>query len=184
MVDYAEFSGIAGVDTITSQALFAYYAASQDEYRDASDDLTGYKVPLVDLFLFLYDMRYDSPMPLGEEQIALIEDLYSQLQVATVQLQGEDYSRFLLYVDLPMQGDDTFDFLQRARLIASQYYPEGSVYFTGNAVAASDFNDTFVSDNMVVSLMSLGLVMLILLFTFRSLGMPLLLILVIRAASG
>ena len=182
MVDYAEFSGIAGVDTITSQALFAYYAASQDEYRDASDDLTGYKVPLVDLFLFLYDMRYDSPMPLGEEQIALIEDLYSQLQVATVQLQSEDYSRFLLYVDLPMQGDDTFDFLQRARLIASQYYPEGSVYFTGNAVAASDFNDTFVSDNMVVSLMSLGLVMLILLFTFRSLGMPLLLILVIQGS--
>ncbi|MEI3061455.1 MAG: hypothetical protein V8S72_00210 [Oscillospiraceae bacterium] len=74
MVDYAEFSGIAGVDAITSQALFAYYAASQDEYRDASDDLTGYKVPLVDLFLFLYDMRYDSPMPLGEEQIALIEE--------------------------------------------------------------------------------------------------------------
>lgn len=182
MVDYAEFSDIAGVDTITSQALFAYYAASQDEYRDASDDLTGYKVPLVDLFLFLYDMRYDSPMPLGEEQIALIEDLYSQLQVATVQLQSPDYSRFLLYVDLPMQGDDTFDFLQRARLIASQYYPDGGVYFTGNAVAASDFNDTFVSDNMVVSLMSLGLVMLILLFTFRSLGMPLLLILIIQGS--
>ena len=56
------------------------------------------------------------------------------------------------------------------------------MYFTGNAVAASDFNDTFVSDNMVVSLMSLGLVMLILLFTFRSLGIPLLLILVIQGS--
>lgn len=181
MVGSSEFAALAGVDDITSQALFAYYAASQDEYHDASEDLTEYRVPLVDLFLFLYDIRNDSPMPLGEEQIALIESLYSQLEVATVQLQSVDYSRFLLYVDLPMQGDDTFDFLQRARLIASQYYTEG-VYFTGNAVAASDFNDTFVNDNMVVSLLSLGLVMLILLFTFRSLGMPLLLILVIQGS--
>ena len=180
-VDSAEFAQLAGVDDITSQALFAYYAASQEQYRDASEDLTEYRVPLVDMFLFLYDIRNDSPMPLGDEQIALIESLYSQLEVATVQLQSEDYSRFLLYVDLPMQGDDTFDFLQRARLIASQYYNEG-VYLTGNAVAASDFNDTFVNDNMTVSLMSLGLVMLILLFTFRSLGMPLLLILVIQGS--
>ena len=180
-VDSAEFAQLAGVDDITGQALFAYYAASQDEYHDASEDLSGYRVPLVDIFLFLYDMRNDSPIPLGEEQIALIESLYSQLEVATVQLQSEDYSRFLLYVDLPMQGDDTFAFLQRVRLIAAQYYDHG-VYLTGNAVAASDFNDTFVNDNMTVSLMSLGLVMLILLFTFRSLGMPLLLILVIQGS--
>ena len=75
MVDYAEFSDIAGVDTITSQALFAYYAASQDEYRDASDDLTGYKVPLVDLFLFLRQVVGDAEVRafLGAEAVGQLQ---------------------------------------------------------------------------------------------------------------
>ena len=180
-VDYREFSELAGVDEISSQALFAYYAAGAGEHRSAAEDLEGYRVSLIDLFLFLRDKAESGDLPLEEEHLQRIQSLSSQLDMAKSQLQGRNYSRMLLYINLPVQGQETYDFIDRLHVIAGQYYPEG-VCITGNSVSARDFHTSFEKDMLIVSLFSIALVMLILLFTFRSFGMPLLLILVIQGS--
>ena len=180
-VDYHQFASLAGVDELTSQALFAYYAANAGEHRDAAEDLEGYTAPIIDLFSFLRDRAESGDIPLEAEQLATIESLSAQLDMGKNQLQGRNYSRILLYTDLPVQGEETYAFIDRVHVIAGQYYSDG-VCMTGNSVSARDFHQSFEKDMLIVSLFSIALVMLILLFTFKSLGMPLLLILVIQGS--
>ena len=180
-VSYPRFAEIAGVDDTTAQALFAYYAAEKGDHRAARGDLKGYEASLIDLFLFLHDRAEAGDVELEPEQKQLVEELYGQLSMVQQQLQSEQHSRLVLDLRLPSQGDETFAFLDRIHGIAKRYYPEGAV-LTGNAVSALGFRDSFASDNLVVGLMSLVLVMVILFFTFKSFGMPLLLILVIQGS--
>ena len=180
-ISFRDFSRIAGVDETAGQALFAYYAAEHGDHRAAQSDLQNYKAPMLDLFLFLHERVEAGDVELEQEQRALIDQLYGQLSMAATQLQGKNYSRLVLDLKLPIQSEETFDFLDRIHVLASRYYHEG-VCLTGDSVSAKDFKAAFATDNRVVGLMSLGLVMLILFFTFKSFGMPLLLILVIQGS--
>ena len=180
-VDYEEFASIAGVDEISARAVFAYYAAEHGDHRAAREDLAGYKASLLDIFLFLHDRVEAGDVELEEDQAALIHQLFDQLSMVRAQLTSDNYSRLLLDLKLPVQSEETFRFLDRIHHMAAQYY-EGGVVLTGDSVSALGFRDSFASDNAVVGLMSLALVMLILFFTFKSFGMPLLLILVIQGS--
>ncbi len=181
MVDYAEFARIAGIDETSAKAVFAYYAAENGDHRAVREDLAGYKASLLDLFLFLHDRMEAGDVELEESQAELIRQLFDQLSMVRAQLMSENYSRMILDLKLPVQSEETFRFLNRIHAIAAQYYPSGAV-LTGDSVSALGFRDSFASDNTVVGLMSLALVMLILFFTFKSFGMPLLLILVIQGS--
>lgn len=180
-VNYRQIMELADIDETMAKALVSYCAADRDEYREVSENIEDYSVPLIDMFLSLRDIADSGKFELEAEQRELIDSLYGQLKMAQDQLQGEQYSRLILYVDLPDQGEKTFNFLDRVHGIAEQYYEEGAV-LTGNAVSAKDFSNTFERDNSIVSILSIVLVMLILLLTFKSVGMPLLLILVIQGS--
>lgn len=78
-------------------------------------------------------------------------------------------------------GDETFALLDRIHAVVHQYYPTDS-YLVGDAMSAYGSEQTFTQDNVMVSAMSILMVMLVLLFTFRSLGMPILLTLVIQGS--
>lgn len=78
-------------------------------------------------------------------------------------------------------GDETFALLDRIHAVVHQYYPTDS-YLVGDAMSAYGSEQTFTQDNVMVSAMSILMVMLVLLFSFRSLGMPILLTLVIQGS--
>ena len=101
---------------------------------------------------------------------------------AKAQLQGNDYSRMLLYLTLPVSGDETYAFIDTIRETAQKYYPDGNVYVAGDSTNEYDFEKSFSRDNTVVSIVSILIVLVVLLFTFKSVGMPILLILVIQGS--
>ena len=180
-VDAAAFSQIAGIDETSAKAVFAYYAAEQGEHRTVREDLSGYKASLLDLFLFLHDRVEAGDLELEDSQREMVGQLYEQLEMVRAQLTSDNYSRLILNLALPVQSEDTFRFLNQIHRMAEKYYGSG-VVLTGDSVSAMGFRDSFSSDNTVVGLMSIALVMLILFFTFRSYGMPMLLILVIQGS--
>ena len=180
-IGFRDFSRLAEIDETTAQAIFAYYAAGQGEHSAASEDLEGYRAGLLDLFLFLHDHAEDGAVALTAAQKDMIDGLYSRLSMVSATLRSENYSRLVLDLDLPVQSDETFAFLKRVRVMAEDYY-DGGVCLTGDSVSAKDFKESFATDNRVVGLISLVLVMVILFFTFKSFGMPLLLILVIQGS--
>jgi uncharacterized membrane protein YdfJ with MMPL/SSD domain len=101
--------------------------------------------------------------------------------VAKNQLQGTNYDRILLYLNLPEEGEETFEFLDEIHTIAKNYYGEdATIVLAGNSTSQYDLKKTFARDNTVVNVVSILAVLAVLLFTFKSAGMPILLIAVIE----
>lgn len=118
---------------------------------------------------------------LSAAQAAQVTALSSQLERASAQLEGTSYHRLVLTLAAASDGDETFALLDRIHAVVHQYYPTDS-YLVGDAMSAYGSEQTFTQDNVMVSAMSILMVMLVLLFTFRSLGMPILLTLVIQGS--
>lgn len=176
-----EFCDIAGLDEMTASALFAYYGASHDDYKQVGEDLHNYKVRMIDLFSFLYEVVEKGDVEVTAEQKSMIEDLNSQLSDAKAQLQGSDYSRMLVYCDTDVQSQQSYDLIDQIHNIAEKYY-DGTVYVAGDATCSRDLEQTYTRDNAMVSILSVVFVVIVILFTFRSAGLPVLLIAVIQGS--
>ena len=177
-----QFSELADVDYEIAQLLYAAYATQQGDYGKLAGNIDSYKVPLMDIFLYVCDQVDAGIVTMDEEQTQTLNDARGQIESAKAQLEGEDYSRMLLYLTLPVGGDTTYAFTDTIRDIARSYYPDGNVYVAGDSTNEYDFQKSFSRDNAVVSIVSLLIVLVVLLFTFKSVGMPLLLIMVIQGS--
>ena len=177
-----QFAELAGLDYEAARLVYAAYAVENEDYGKLVGSIASYRVPLIDMFLFVCREVDAGLVTLDDEQTAMLADAKTQMESAKAQLSGEDYSRMLLYLTLPESGDETYAFIDTIRDIARSYYPDGKVYVAGNSTNEYDFKKSFATDNTVVSVVSILIVLLVLLFTFKSVGMPLLLILVIQGS--
>ena len=177
-----QFAELAGLDYELAEAVYAAYAAQQEDYGKIIGGLNTYKVPLIDMMLFVCDKIDEGIVTLEDDQMEALKDAQTQMESAKKQLQGQAYNRVLIYLNLPEGGETTYAFLDTLRGIARRYYPEGDVYVVGNSSVEQDFKLSFATDNLVITIVSILIVLVVLLFTFQSAGMPLLLILVIQGA--
>ena len=175
-----QFSELTDLDYEVSEFLYAAYAANSENYGKIVGGLATYSVPLIDMFLFLYDEVQQGYVTLDDDLQSTLDDAYTQMTNARLQLQGDQYSRMLIYSTLPVSGDETYAFTDRIIALAQSYYPDGNVYLAGDSTNEYDFEKSFARDNRVVSIVSILVVMAVLLFTFNSAGMPVLLIVVIQ----
>ena len=177
-----QFSEMTNLDYELAQVIYAGYAAKEGEYGEVIGSMSTYSVPLIDIFLFVCDQIDSGAVNLDSEQSDMLNEAKVQMESAKKQLQGETYNRVLVYLTLPESGDETYDFIDQIRQIARKYYPDGNIYVVGDSTVEQDFKLSFATDNMVVSIVSILIVLAVLLFTFRSAGMPVLLILVIQGS--
>ena len=177
-----QFAELADLDYEAAQTIYAAYATEQEDYGRLAGNIAAYKVPLIDMFLFVCDQVDKGIVTLDADQKAELDDAKVQMQSAKAQLQGEDYSRMLVYLDMPVSGDETYAFIDTIRETAQKYYPDGSVYVAGDSTNEYDFEKSFARDNLVVSIVSILIVLVVLLFTFKSVGMPFLLLMVIQGS--
>jgi len=177
-----QFSEMTDLDYELVCLLYTAYAAEEEAYGRIVGGLDDYAVPLMDMFFFAYDKAEEGYVDLDEEQQADLDDLYEQLDNARVQLLGDHYTRMLINLDLPEEGAETFDFLQTIHREAERYYDADSVYLVGDSTSDYDLSVSFARDNIMISVLSVVFVIIVLLFTFQSVGLPLLLILVIQGS--
>lgn len=177
-----QFAELSGLDYEVAQLVYAAYAAENEDFGKLMGSIASYRVPLIDMLLYVCDQVDAGLVTLDAEQTDMLSEAKTQMESAKAQLKGEDYSRMLLYLTLPESGDETYSFIDTIRGIAQEYYPDGNVYVAGNSTNEYDFKKSFARDNTVVSVVSLLIVLVVLLFTFNSAGMPLLLILVIQGS--
>ena len=175
-----EFSELIGLDYEVTQALYGLYAFEQDQYGELLTMVETYQVPLFDMFLFLKDQMESKNINLGGD-MADMQDMLGQLETAQNQMQSEHYSRFVMYLNLPEESEETFAFLSEARDIIGKYY-EGDYYLVGNSISSRDLSASFAKDNLMISILSALFVIIVLIFTFQSAGLPVLLILVIQGS--
>ena len=177
-----QFAEMTDLDYALVKLVYAAYAAEGEEYGRIVGGVEDYAVPLMDMFFFVYDKAEEGYVSLDEEQKADLDDLYEQLTDAQAQLLGENYTRMLVSLNLPEEGQETFDFLQVIHQEAERYYDPDQVYLIGDSTSDYDLSVSFAGDNIMISVLSVVFVIIVLLFTFQSVGLPLLLILVIQGS--
>lgn len=176
-----QFSELTDMDIEVIRLLYSAYAANMEDYGQIVSGIDDYGVPLIDMFMYLYDQKEAGYVTLDEELDDELEDMHTQLMDGKAQLQSESYSRMLIYSTLPEESAETFDFLDKVHQTAERYYPEG-VYLVGNSTNEKDLSSSFVDDNTMISVLSAIFVIIVLVFTFNSAGLPVLLILVIQGS--
>ena len=176
-----QMSELAGLDYEVAEALYAAYAVDQNEYGKLISGLGDYKVPLFDMFMFLQREMKDGNITLDGDIQETLDDLFEQLNKAQLQLQSDKYSRMVVYLNLPEESDETMDFLDTMHALIAKYY-SSDTYIVGNSTNVKDLSSSFGEDNMLISVLSALFVVIILLFTFKSAGLPVLLIVVIQGS--
>lgn len=177
-----EFSELAGVEYEAANLLYTAYAVNDNQYGQIVNGIDKYQVPLFDMFFFLKNQMEEGNITLEGDVQDTLDDLFDQLEKAKLQLKTDDYSRLVVYLNLPEESPETFEFLDVIHKEASRYYASDSVYVVGNSTSDYDLSSSFSQDNVLISVLSALFVIVILLFTFNSAGLPVLLILVIQGS--
>lgn len=177
-----EFAELVDLDVEVAELLYSAYAVDDSNYGALVSGLSEYKVPLIDMFLFIYDQKESGNITLEDDLEETLTDAYSQISLAKDQLQGEDYSRFVLELSVPLEGEETYAALENIRNTVAKYYEYDDIYLVGNSTSNKDLCDSFGTDNMIITVLTALFVMIILLFTFQSAGLPVLLVVTIQGS--
>ncbi len=177
-----ELSEMMDLDVEIVELLYSAYAYDHEEYGPVVTGIDEYEIPIIDMFLFIYEEYQQGYVTLNADMDEMLTTLYDTLHDAQMQLQGENYVRFVVNMDLPTEGQETYDAMEEIRGIAEQYYGEGTVVLAGNSTSAHDLEVSFATDNIIISVVTALFVMIILFFTFQSAGLPVLLVLTIQGS--
>ena len=177
-----EFSELAGVEYEIANLLYSAYAVNENQYGKIVNGIENYQVPLFDMFMFLKNQMEEDNITLDGEVQDTLDDLFDQLEKAKLQLKTDDYSRMVVYLNLPEESQETFDFLKVMHQDIAKYYDLDNSYIVGNSTSDLDLSSSFGTDNIIISVLSALFVIIVLLFTFKSAGLPVLLIIVIQGS--
>ena len=177
-----QFAELTDLDVEIVQVLYTAYAYNEEQYGPVFTGIDDYEVPIIDMFLFLYDQYKEGYVTLDKDLDEKLTTLYDTLHDAQLQLQGDEYSRFVLDLSLPVEGQETYDALEEIRGIATKYYDKNKVVLVGNSTSDHDLESSFASDNIIISVLTALFVVIILFFTFQSAGLPILLVLTIQGS--
>ena len=146
-----------------------------DGYLDAKGitDASA-KVRIIDLLDYLVSESPDMIKSMAREY----SDMLDSLTFAKANLESDNYSRLTFNVCSGVESEETFAFLEEIGENIPNYYSE--FYMTGESVACYDMAGYFDRDNLVVCLCSVIFVFLIILFTFKNLLLPIVLLLAIQ----
>lgn len=175
-----EFSELVDIDYEICKVLYSAYAINDEKYANIISGIDNYAVPLIDMYEFLYNQVSQGFIPLDDELIQELGKYNLQLSSARLQMEAENYSRIFIYFNLPIESKETFDFISEIYNDAGKYYD--SVYLLGESSSAMELSETFKKDNLIISILSVLFVIIVLMFTFRSFGLAILLIAVIQTS--
>jgi predicted RND superfamily exporter protein len=176
-----QFAELADLDIEEARLLYSSYALNDKSYGKLISGIDSFSVPLIDMFNYLYKQKQEGYLPLDGGMNKQLEDMHSKLTDAQLQLKGQNYSRFVIKLNLPEESRETTAFLDNLHKTTARYYSSG-VYLVGNSTTDKDLSSSFKSDNIMISVLSAVFVVLVLLFTFQSAGLPILQILVIQGS--
>ncbi|MEG1305505.1 MAG: MMPL family transporter, partial [Oscillospiraceae bacterium] len=94
---------------------------------------------------------------------------------------GGGFSRLILYADTEDEGEAAFRVVDEVRAVAAKYY-NTAYHLIGNNVVNYDLKETITGDNMLVTVSAIVAIGLVLIVAFKSISLPIILILTIEGA--
>ena len=175
-----EFADMMEMDYSAVKLLYQAYGINNDEYNAVLGDVTEYRVEPIKLLFFLRDYMDKKVITFSEQDEKDLYETFDKLDDAVEQLEGDKYSRMVFNYTCPVESEEAFALVDTVRSTALEYYPEA--YVAGSSTSAKELKDSFDGDNMKINLLTAIAVLFILMFTFRSAGLPVLLVMCIQGS--
>ncbi|MHA7138566.1 efflux RND transporter permease subunit [Rossellomorea arthrocnemi] len=99
----------------------------------------------------------------------------------TDEFYSENYSRIVINTNQGTEGEVPFAIVEKVEKAAADYYGEEALAL-GESVTLYDIKNTVNKDNVVVNVLTVGTIALVLLFSFKSITIPVVLLITIEAA--
>ncbi|OQB53710.1 MAG: putative membrane protein YdgH [Firmicutes bacterium ADurb.Bin146] len=93
---------------------------------------------------------------------------------------SKNYTRIILYTNFETESAITFSSIEKIKETIAQYFNE--FYLIGESASVYDIKQTVTADNTLVTLIAVLGIFLVLLFTFKSISIPFILVLTIESA--
>lgn len=175
-----EFSELTDLDIELAKALYSAYAMNDENYSKLVSGIDAYSISLIDIIIFTYEQKEEGYLNFEKEVTDALDKIYEKVMFAKRQMGGEEYARIIITTNLEEEGEETFVWLDKFHKILDTFYEEG--YIVGASTSDYDLATAFVVDNVIIGVLSALFVMIILLFTFKSSGIPVLLVLIIQGS--
>ncbi len=176
------FAELLNIDYEEAQLLFAAYGAQNSQYQAIFGNQESYSVPLIDMFLYLFEKVDQGIVNLDEDTQETLDELRGELERGEAQLRGENWDRMVIQAGVPVEGDESVTLVDELRSLADDLYGDGSCLVIGDVTSAKELADTYNGDSMLINLLTIGFVYIILVFTFKSFGGAALLVFVIQGS--
>lgn len=93
---------------------------------------------------------------------------------------SENYARITLYTETDAEGEEAFSLIEKIKETTDNYYEEA--HMLGESVTLYDMKNIVQDDNKLVNILTVVTVALVLLLTFRSISIPVVLLVTIQAS--
>lgn len=93
---------------------------------------------------------------------------------------SEEFSRIIVYTRLASEGNATFTAIDTMYEVVEQYYD--TFHPLGESITLYDIKNVVLKDNTLVNILTVATIALVLLITFRSISLPIILLLTIQAS--
>lgn len=162
------------------------YKVSGVYLKTALNNYAAYpdSVECSDLLYFLDENKTKNTLlkeKLTSSELEQITDGISDLDTANDLLVGEDYSRMILSVDLPNESTESTDYVNYLKDKVTEYFGEDA-HIAGEVVSTVDLASTFETDQVLITLISVISILIIVSIIFKSLSLPLILVIIIQGA--
>ncbi|WP_139785755.1 efflux RND transporter permease subunit [Cytobacillus gottheilii] len=99
----------------------------------------------------------------------------------TSEFYSENYSRIIINTNQATEGDIPFSIVSNVEETAENYYGD-EAFSLGESVTLYDIKNTVATDNIVVNILTVVSIAIVLIVTFRSISIPVVLLLTIQSA--
>ncbi len=110
-----------------------------------------------------------------------IDEADANVKKAGTLLKGENYSRLLLSLNLPNGGQETTDFVQYLETEVKNIFGDDA-HVTGEIISTYDLQKAFDYDNLFITIFTIVSIFVIIMLTFKSFSLPVLLVAIIQGA--
>ncbi len=133
---------------------------------------------------FLYDNMDTNELlkdRIDKQKKSDIKDAKEDINRAEELFRGNSYSRYLVSVNLPVESQESFEFTEQLNDRLKAVYGDDA-YAAGEIITAYDLKESFARDQKLISIFTVISMLVIVLLTFRSLSIPVILVLAIQGS--
>ncbi len=172
-INYQQAALMTNIDKELIKGLFQRHAlANNDKYH--AERVETYTISVSEIFNFALknndSLSFDTGTKLS----------FVKLIKTFSFLESSDYSRIILELNSETESEYTNEVVEAIRKETNNYYKD--ILVVGTTINANDLKSTFTNDNLIITFVTILFITIILLFTFKSFGMSILLILTIEGS--